>query len=114
MSTSFVSSVPARAAVAGNPSDGHGGAVVATVVPPLSATVSVERDTHFSFSGSSIRFASMGDVSDWVEQGVFEGDQPLVQSALTVLHRHFEADLSPHDVRFSTTIPRSLGLAGSS
>lgn len=114
MSTSFVSSVPARAAVAGNPSDGHGGAVVATVVPSLSATVSVERDTHFSFSGSSIRFASVGDVSDWVDQGVFEGDQPLVQSALTVLHRHFEADLLPHDIRFSTTIPRSLGLAGSS
>ncbi len=87
---------------------------MATVLPALAATVSMERDTHFAFSGSPVRFASIGEVSDWVERGEFEGDQPLMQAALTVLHRHFDADLSPHDFRFSTTIPRSLGLAGSS
>jgi len=114
MSTSHASTVPARAALAGNPSDGHGGAVVATVVPSLTATVSSEVNDRFGFSGSPNRFASVGDVSDWVEHTEFAGDQPLAQAALVSLHRRFDADLSPHHVRFSTTIPRSLGLAGSS
>ena len=114
MSTSLSCTVSARAALAGNPSDGHGGAVVATVVPALAATVSFESDTHFGFTGSTARFASITDVAEWVERGDFEGDQPLMQAALTVLHRRLDADLSPHDLRFVTTIPRSLGLAGSS
>ncbi len=115
MSTSLASTpVPARAALAGNPSDGHGGAVVATVVPSLAAVVSVERASHFSFAGSPVQFASIGEVSDWIGQGGHDGDQPLMQAALTTLYRRFDADLSPHRFQFSTTIPRSLGLAGSS
>lgn len=114
MSSSFSCSVPARAALAGNPSDGHGGAVVATVVPSLTATVSVERASLFSFTGSPVRFTSIGEVSDWIERGEYEGDEPLVQAALTALYRRFDAELSPYEVRVATTIPRSLGLAGSS
>lgn len=114
MSSSFSSSVPARAALAGNPSDGHGGAVVATIVPSLTATVSIERASHFSFTGSPVRFTSIGEVSDWIERGEYEGDEPLVQAALTALHQRFQAELSPFEVRVATTIPRSLGLAGSS
>ena len=114
MSTSLSSTVPARAAIAGNPSDGHGGAVVATVVPALTATVSIDRDTHFAFAGSAARFGSVSEVSDWVGHGNVDGGQPLMQAALAVLHRRFGAQLTPHAFRVSTTIPRSLGLAGSS
>lgn len=114
MSTSRSTTVPARTALAGNPSDGHGGAVVATVVPSLTATVTWEWNGLFTFTGSPVRFGTIEEVADWVEDGDSDGDQPLMQAALTVLHRRFDADLSPHDLRFSTTIPRSLGLAGSS
>ncbi len=114
MSTSFSCTVPARAALAGNPSDGHGGAVVATVVPLLTATVSVRPSDRFEFGGFSDRFEAVGEVSEWLEHGGFDDDQPLMQAALAVLHRRFDADLGAHEFRISTTIPRSLGLAGSS
>lgn len=114
MSTSISCTVPARAALAGNPSDGHGGAVVATVVPSLAASVAVSEQRRFTFDRSPTGFASAGEISDWVEHGEFDGDQPLMHAALSVLYRHFDADLRHHSFRMSTTIPRSLGLAGSS
>ncbi len=112
-------SAPARAALAGNPSDGHGGAVVATVVPSLAATVSATPDSFFGFEGWSEQFGSVGETSDWVGCRATEPresgrDVPLVHAALAALHRFADAELSPHVFRFSTTIPRSLGLAGSS
>lgn len=126
---SFSSTVPARAALAGNPSDGHGGAVVATVVPSLAATVTAVPSSSLIFAGSAIEFGSVAEVSDWLDGGEFDdaefdgdefdggefGDeQPLTQAALAALHRHVGANLRSHVFKFSTTIPRSLGLAGSS
>lgn len=110
----FSFTVPARVALAGNPSDGHGGAVVATVVASLVATVTVAPSRRFTFDGWSTQFDSAGDVSAWVDRGGFDGAQPLMQAALAVLHRRFDVDLEPHDFAVSSTIPRSLGLAGSS
>ncbi len=110
--TSFT--VPARAAIAGNPSDGHGGAVLATTISSLAATVVCEPSTHFSFDGSTHRFPTIAEVADWLDGGETDGDQPLIHAALTVLSRRFSAGLRPCRFSFSTTIPRSLGLAGSS
>ncbi len=112
-------SVPARAALAGNPSDGHGGAVVATVIPSIAATVSATPHSAFGFAGSAEQFASVGEISDWIghrgtERLDDDREVPLVHAALSALHRHLDAVVSPHAFRFSTTIPRSLGLAGSS
>ncbi len=106
--------VPARAAIAGNPSDGHGGTVVATTVPSLAATVTCESDTHFSFGRSTDRFASVAEIAEWVDSENIERDQPLMHAALSVLYQRFDAALAPCRFSFSTTIPRSLGLAGSS
>ena len=111
---SFSCTVPARAALAGNPSDGHGGTVVATLVPSLAATVSARQSSHFEFDGFSDRFESVGEISEWIDHRRFDADQPLAHAALAVLHRRFGGDLEPHTFRVSTTIPRSLGLAGSS
>lgn len=76
-------SVPARAALAGNPSDLYGGAVLAVPVPQLAATV------------------ALTDAAD--------ADPPneLVTAVLARLE-------SVSGARWSTTIPRSVGLAGSS
>ncbi|MEP4650651.1 MAG: hypothetical protein ABJ314_10745, partial [Ilumatobacter sp.] len=73
----------------------------------------------FDFEGFSERFGSVGEVSDWIERRSMEPHHddraaPLAHAALTALHRYVGADVSPHEFRFSTTIPRSLGLAGSS
>lgn len=81
-------SVPARAALAGNPSDGYGGAVLSMVVPELSATATLRSPC---------------------------GNQPsrLVDATINRCVR----DLGiPEGVEVDVTsnIPRSVGLAGSS
>lgn len=123
--TPLTSTVPARAALAGNPSDRHGGAVVATVVPSLRATVTATPSRRFEFAGFSSTFGSVDDVATWLDgrrrldgrqlDGTADsGDQPLVQAALVVLRRRLGAHLTPHRFEVSSTIPRSVGLAGSS
>lgn len=79
--------VGARAAIAGNPSDGYGGAVFSTMVPGFQATASA-RDT-----GQSIE---------------------LVEVARQRFAAEFDVDLSDLPVTIETDIPRSVGLAGSS
>jgi glucuronokinase len=92
---SIVSTCPARAALAGNPSDGYGGAVVAIPIPDLTAMASAT-----------------------------EADEPAVLTTDPELRRLLDATvtaftveigpLPPLAVSASTTIPRSVGLAGSS
>lgn len=85
-------SAPARAALAGNPSDGYGGATLAVAVGNYAAEVRVAR-------------AAVPSV---------EPPSPLVSAAV----RRFAAEHAPGagavEVRWSTTIPREVGLAGSS
>jgi len=90
--------VPARVGLVGNPSDGYGGAVLGTVVPGLIATVTAAP-------------------SDDVEFGV--GDRRIISAALSTLTEHIRstrADPGQRGVRltWTTNIPRSVGLAGSS
>jgi len=105
---------PARAALAGNPSDGHGGAVVSTVVPAVAATVQIQSSARFEVAGADLVYGSIEELSERVaEQGC--GDvQPLVPATLAMLHRHLGARISPQRVEVRSTIPRSVGLAGSS
>jgi glucuronokinase len=107
-------SCSARAAIAGNPSDGHGGAVVSTVVPAVAATVRIRRSDRIEIAGTNLVYGSLEELSERVgEEGC--GDvQPLVPATLAVLHRHLDARLDPHLFEVRSTIPRSVGLAGSS
>lgn len=118
-SISSSSTVPARTALAGNPSDGHGGAVVSTVVRSVTATVRATPTSSFAFPGSTRRQATIGEVAESVHQSgttrdAHDGDHPLVQAALTALHDLFDADITPCDFTVDSSIPRSVGLAGSS
>lgn len=93
----IVTTCPARAALAGNPSDGYGGAVVAVPVPDLTAIAT------FDASPSG---------------------RPVVRSSDSELRRLLDATIGGYAahagaapaVSFaaSTSIPRSVGLAGSS
>jgi glucuronokinase len=83
----------ARAALAGNPSDGYGGAVLATTLAARSATASAWRSPRPAI------------------------DPPSELVAATVAR--FAAECVPAaadatSVRFRTTIPRAVGLGGSS
>lgn len=106
--------VPARAALAGNPSDGHGGAVVATVVDAVTAIVTATPHDRFEIAGTGLAYSSIGElVSRVAAEGCGE-IQPLVPAALVTLYRYVGADLWPARVEVHSTIPRSVGLAGSS
>lgn len=90
---------PARAALAGNPSDGFGGAVVAMAVPSLCATVTCE-----PAAGSSGLSPSSGLSSELAV---------LVDAAHRVGERRFGRQLIG-SWSVSSSIPREVGLSGSS
>lgn len=85
MGPAIAVTVPARAALAGNPSDRHGGAVLAVTLPQLAATVS----------------ARPGPPDP--------GEPSLLRAARTRF-----GDTRRPALHATTTIPREVGLAGSS
>jgi glucuronokinase len=87
-------SVPARAGLAGNPSDAYGGAALAVPVPSLAAAVEIH-------DAETLHIAGPPDGSR------------LIRAAVDRLMRHAARD-DAFEVRWSTTIPREVGLAGSS
>lgn len=91
----IVSTCPARAALAGNPSDGYGGAVVAAPIADLAAFASGEPADRFS-----IRAA----------------DTELGRLLAATARAFADAVGRPSEITLAatTTIPRSVGLAGSS
>jgi len=86
---------PARAALAGNPSDGYGGAVLAVCLPALAARVRVAPAPAWRV-----------DPPDAA---------PLVRAAAARYARALGADAAaPLRAQVRTSIPREVGLAGSS
>lgn len=94
---SIVSTCAARAALAGNPSDGYGGAVVAIPVPDLTAVATLDETEGVPFS---IR-TSDADLGG------------LLDATAAAFGDHVGA-LPDVTASVSTSIPRLVGLAGSS
>ena len=110
-------SASARAGLAGNPSDGYGGAVVATPVPSLVAEVVVADADRLSVEGprDEASWPGVAALVGHVGRYGHEGGSRLVTAAVARLARTVgEVDDRPFVVRWTTTIPRSVGLAGSS
>jgi glucuronokinase len=82
----------ARAALAGNPSDGYGGATLAVVVPDFAAEVQVH-------SARALRVTPAN---------------ALVEAAVRRFGREFGVSSDGVAATWTTTIPREVGLAGSS
>lgn len=115
--TAAVGHCPARAALAGNPSDGFGGAVVAVPVTTVGATVQVEVAERFEILPSPTSddtFETLDDLVDRVDRFGYGDARQLVTATLRALHRHLGASIAPLRVEATTTVPRSVGLAGSS
>ena len=112
--------VPARVGLVGNPSDGYGGAVVATVVPSLAASVAAVAADGIAFDGAGQRSAwpSVDAGTEHVEVDGQGDEHRLISAALWTLVEHLSRrDLSVCGgvaLEWSTTVPRSVGLAGSS
>lgn len=108
--------VPARIHLAGNPSDGYGGAVLSTVVPQLAATVRASRARRFTVTGPVPRWRSLDALARDARRYGHDGGDRLVTAALVTLHHLLPATLDrpPLALEWETTIPRSVGLGGSS
>jgi glucuronokinase len=89
---SATATVPARAALAGNPSDGYGGRTLAVCLPGLAATATVT-DGGEGNGGAAA---------------------PLARAALDRIRRLAGAGDRRLGVHVATSIPRQVGLAGSS
>lgn len=115
--TTVKASCLARASIAGNPSDGYGGAVVSVPVPALSATVTVAAAERFEITPSPTGDDTFGDVDelvDHVDRFGYGSARDLVLASIRSLVRLADAPIAPCRVTVGTTIPRSVGLAGSS
>jgi glucuronokinase len=119
----IVASAPARAGLLGNPSDGYGGRTLGLAVPRFRAEVEVEPAGHAEIVAAEAdepRWSSVADLVDRVDRhGYGTGPQllaatvrTLVDVAASVDHPGFGG--TGFVLRYRTTIPRSVGLGGSS
>jgi glucuronokinase len=119
----IVGSAPSRVGLLGNPSDGYGGRTLGLAVPHFSATVEVEPARHLEIvenGDDRPRWSSLAELVDRVDRhGYGTGPQLLAATIRTLADVADSVDHPGFDrlgciVRYRTTIPRSVGLAGSS
>ncbi len=113
--------VPARAGLLGNPSDGYGGRTLAVPVRGLAATVSVELADEVEVVGppdDELVFGGFAEMVSHVDRfGYGRGTSLVMAAARRFWDLRDEAGMPmPGGMRASyrTTIPRQVGLAGSS
>lgn len=87
-------STDARVGLLGNPGDGYGGRVLAFTIADFAATVTAQADTGWSY-------------------GEREGSE-LLEAGVTCLMTDGVSLPHPAQLSFTTTIPRQVGLSGSS
>jgi glucuronokinase len=111
--------VPARVGLVGNPSDGHRGAVVAAPFDQRAATVSVGPANEMVIVGPGLehRWSSLDEFVESVATVGHPASQRILTAALRCMIEHVAArsgHARPVRLEWATTVPRSVGLAGSS
>jgi glucuronokinase len=120
MATSVTWAVPARVGLVGNPSDGHGGAVVAAPFPQRAATATVRPADEVVIAGPGVehRWPTLDAFLDSVGTAGHPVSQRILTASLRIAVEHVGERVAGRvrSVRldWATTVPRSVGLAGSS
>ena len=113
----IVEQVQARAALAGNPSDGYAGAVLAIPVDAYGATVILRKAVQFSISdeisGHRI-FTRLDEVRAAGSHLHSDDPHALILATVAYFLQTTNARLQPCAIEVSSSIPVSVGLAGSS
>lgn len=115
--TPIVEQVQARAALAGNPSDGYAGGVFAIPVDAYHAAVTLRRARHFLISdeiaGNQV-FARLDGLLAARLHLHADDLQALIHATVAHFLQTTNAKLQPCTIEVSSSIPVSVGLAGSS
>src|SRR5207302_10053257 len=112
----------ARAGLVGNPSDGYHGKTISIIVRNLHAEVILYEWEDVELLGSEedqSRFRSIGELARDVKMHGYYGGIRLVKATIKKFFDYCQAQkCNLHErnfsVRYQSTIPRQLGLAGSS
>jgi len=112
---------PSRVGILGNPSDGFGGRTLALALPQYQATVTLEPAERVEFVGlnaDETQWPSFGAMTDHLDRyGYGTGPQLLAATARTFVGVAESLDHrleSGFRLSYETTIPRQVGLGGSS
>jgi glucuronokinase len=112
----------ARAGLLGNPSDGYGGKAIAVTVKNFYAQVRIEPSETLRIEPRDEDLGVYPGLKELVSRvklhGYYGGDR-LVKAAIVKFHDHCESrsiglDAGNFTVSYHSTIPRQVGLAGSS
>ena len=112
----------ARAGLLGNPSDGYFGKIIAVSVGNFAARVTLEESPDLRIAASTEdeeRYLSIRDFAAKVDLYGYYGGVRLIQAALKKFLDHCQSRGiglrgDGFTLRYSSTIPRQLGLGGSS
>ena len=112
----------ARAALVGNPSDGYHGRTIALSVPNFWAEVVLYEWDSVDIvlaADDRARFSSVHDLAKDVAQHGYYGGIRLIKATIKTFVEHCKRQRIPlHErnfsIRYSTNIPKQVGLAGSS
>ena len=112
----------ARAALAGNPSDGYGGKTISIAIGNYAATVVIYEWPEIEIIPSAsegVRFDSLADLSADVGRNGYYGALRLVKASIKRFHDYcaenrVELPDQNFSIRYDTEVPRGVGMAGSS
>ena len=112
----------ARAGLLGNPSDVYHGRVLSVVLRNFQATVSLEESSDLRIESHALEedvFHDMEDLADSVRRQGYYGGRRLIKATIKVFYDHcMEAGHAlpgqGFTARYRSSIPRQVGLAGSS
>lgn len=113
---------PGRAGILGNPSDGFFGKTLGIPIRNFFAEVVLfewDRIEILPGAGDRVNFGSMAELINDIEINGYYGGFRLIKAAIKQFYNYLTRetiDLSPNNftIRYSSNIPRQVGLAGSS
>lgn len=112
----------ARAGLVGNPSDGYFGKTISFIIRDFAAIVTLTEADHFEIvpcPGDLARFDSIADFLRDQKLHGYYGGMRLIKAAVKRFHDHAQRHGLPlrpgnYTLSYDTTIPRLVGLSGSS
>lgn len=112
----------ARAGLLGNPSDGYFGRTLSVTLRDYQATVTLEESTDltiFPSAGHTVSFRDVQHLVASVSRQGYRGGGRLIQAAVKTFSDHCQGigrtlSTQKFTVRYHSTVPRQVGLAGSS